>query len=109
MQIQINAGDVQHSDAIDERIEKEVRTALELFADQVTRVEVHLRNLNGPKHGVDKRCVLEARLAGFDPLAVEADADDLYQAVHLAAGKLERAVKHRIERRKEHIQKRDAV
>ena len=109
MQIQINAGDVQHSDAIDERIEEEVRTALELFSEQVTRVEVHLRNLNGPKHGVDKRCLMEARLAGLDPLAVEADAEDLYQAVHLAAGKLERAVKHRIERRKEHIQKRDAV
>jgi ribosomal subunit interface protein len=109
MQIQINAGDVQHSDAIDNRIEEEIRSALQLFGEQVTRVEVHLRNLNGPRHGVDKRCVIEVRLAGFDPLAVEADSDDLYQAVHLAAGKLERAVKHKIERRKEHIQKHDAV
>lgn len=109
MQIQINAGDVQHSDAIDEWIEEEVRNAMELFENQVTRVEVHLRNLNGPKHGVDKRCTMEARLAGLDPLAVEADSADLYQAVHLAAGKLARAVKHKVERRKEHIQKRDAV
>jgi ribosomal subunit interface protein len=109
MQIQINAGDVQHSDAIDEKIEAEVRSSLELFAQQITRVEVHLRNLNGPKHGVDKRCVIEARLAGHDPLAVEADSDDLYQAVHLAAGKLERAVRHKIERHKEHMQKRDAL
>lgn len=109
MQIQINAGDVQHSDAVDERIENEVRTALELFGERITRVEVHLRNLNGPKHGVDKRCVIEARLAGHDPLAVEADAEDLYQAVHLAAGKLERAVRHKVERHKEHIQKRDTA
>lgn len=101
MQIQINPGEVEVSPAIEERIEQEVQHALNRFTDQVTRVEVHLRNLNGPKHGVDKRCLMEVRLAGLDPFAVEEDADDLYQAIHLASKKLERAVKHKVERHKE--------
>jgi ribosomal subunit interface protein len=102
MQIHINAGDVQSSPAIVERAQQEVEHALKVFRDRVTRVEVHLHDLNGRKSGVDKRCVMEARLAGHPPLAVEHDADDLYEAVRLAAGKLERAVRHKIERHDEH-------
>jgi ribosomal subunit interface protein len=98
MQIQVNYGDITHSEAVDEFVTKEVQEALEHVQERVTRVEVHLRNLNGPKAGVDKRCTMEVRLSGQPPLVVEHDADDLYESVHLAAGKLERAVRHRLER-----------
>lgn len=98
MQILINAGDVQTSDAVVKTAHDEVAAALEIWRDQITRVEVHLRDLNGPKSGLDKRCTIEARLAGHDPLAVEHDAPDLYQAISQAAGKLERAVRRKIER-----------
>ena len=108
MQIQVNAADVDNSDAIELRVEEEVNHALNRFTDRITRVEVHLRNLNGPKHGIDKRCKMEARIAGLDPLVVEQDADDLYEAIHRAAKKLERAVKHQIERHEEHKQRTSA-
>jgi ribosomal subunit interface protein len=102
MQIQIYASDVTHSSAIDEHVRAELDHALKRFNSQVTRVEAHLHDDNGPKSGKDKRCVLEVRLAGHQPMAVEGNAPDLYEAVRIAAGKLERAVAHKLDRHEAH-------
>lgn len=103
MQVQVNAGDVQNSQAIIDRVTSEVEESLSVHADRVTRVEVHLHDDNSAaKAGsADKRCTMEARIAGMQPLVVEQNAEDLYQAIHQASGKLERAVRHAIERRSE--------
>jgi len=58
MQIQIHSNGIANSDAINDRLRQEVEAALKVFADQVTRVEAHLHDDNGPKHGQDKRCWL---------------------------------------------------
>ncbi len=99
MQIQINFGSVKNSEAIEQRVEDAVQRAFEHFADRVTRVEVHLHDDNAKKAGPhDKRVVMEARPAGFDPLAVEHGGDDLYKVIDETAGKLGRAVKNKLER-----------
>ncbi len=102
MQIQVNPGDVDHSDAIETFVEEQVTHALRHHTEQVTRVEVHLRDMNGPKSGMDKRCMMEVRLAGHDPIAVEDDATSLYDAITQTAGKLQRAVQRKIERHEAH-------
>jgi ribosomal subunit interface protein len=101
MQIQINTAQVKRSDAIVQRVHKELEAALEVFKDRITRVDVHLHDDNGAKGGVDKRCLLEARVAGQQPVAVEAATADLYDSIKQAAGKLERAIRHKIERQNE--------
>ena len=98
MMIQINAGNVQVSEAIAAHREDEVNKAMRHFSDRVTRVEAHLHDDNGPKSGLDKRCTLEVRLAGFDPLTVEELSADMYAAIQQASHKLERAVRHKLER-----------
>jgi ribosomal subunit interface protein len=102
LQIQVHAADVSHSDAINEHIRNEVEHALKRFTEQVTRVEVHLHDDNGPKSGKDKRCVVEVRLAGHQPMAVEGQAVDMYEAIRMTCGKLERAVQHKLERHEAH-------
>ncbi|TVQ33128.1 MAG: HPF/RaiA family ribosome-associated protein [Phycisphaeraceae bacterium] len=105
MQIQVNRGSINTTDAIVERIEHEVEKHMRLFRERVTRVEVHLHHDDGQTPGADKKCMMEARLAGHDPLAVDHSAIDMYEAITGAAGKLERAVRHKIERHKEHLVK----
>ncbi len=62
-------------------IEDEVKSALERFEPQVTRVEVYLADENSHKDSsVDKRCTLEARLAGIDPIAVTKQAGAVEEA-----------------------------
>jgi ribosome-associated translation inhibitor RaiA len=95
MHIQINTDDnITNSDALAERIEATVRDVLERFSDQVTRVEVHLSDENSDKKsgGADIRCLLEARLAGRQPVAVTDEAATLEQAVDGAVRKMRRSL-----------------
>lgn len=102
MQIQIHTNGIHNSDALSARVQKEVEEGLKVWRTQVMRVEAHLHDDNGPKSGKDKRCVLEIRLAGHQPMAVEASTDDMYQSITQAAGKAERAVRHKLERHEAH-------
>ena len=72
-----------------------VEVTLERHLEDLTRVEVHLSDENGGKSGPkDKRCKMEARPKGHQPLLVSHDADSLTQAVEGAAQKLEHALEH---------------
>lgn len=74
-------------------VESTVERALARFGEKITRVEVHVSDLNSDKFGTaDKRCVLEARLAGLQPIAVTDEAATIDEAIHGAARKLVRAL-----------------
>ena len=100
MHIEFSYANVDSSDALEQHTREQLQSAIGRFEDRLTRVEVHFGDENsGHKHGGnDKRCTLEARPRGRDPIAVEAHADDFYPAVHDAAGKLKRALASRLER-----------
>lgn len=101
MQIQVNTGSqTEGSEELTRRVEAVVENSLGRFGDQITRVEVHLNDANGSqKHGDhDKRCVMEARLAGLLPISVTADGSTLEQALGGAADKLEKTLKRTLGR-----------
>ncbi len=63
------------------------------FSHQITRVEVHLSDENGDKEGLnDKRCMMEARLAGMKPIAVTNNGDTHEQALEGAVDKLKTSI-----------------
>jgi ribosomal subunit interface protein len=93
MQIQINSDrNIQADERLAEFVSEALKTKLNRFADHITRVEVHLSDENSSsKHdGNDKRCLLEARLEGMDPITVTEYATVVGQAVTGAADKLQR-------------------
>src|SRR3990170_3791600 len=94
MRIQVHTdNDIEGSDQLISGIEAELMDSLGRFGNQITRVEVHLRDVNGPKTvGDDKSCLLEARLAGRQPMVVSHEAASLRQAFDGATEKLERAL-----------------
>jgi ribosome-associated translation inhibitor RaiA len=62
---------------------------LRRFSQQITRVEVHLSDVDGKKKGFnDLRCMVEARLAGMKPIAVTDYASTHEQAIIGAINKL---------------------
>lgn len=67
-----------------------VEDGLSRYRDRLTRAEVHLSDVNGPKGGADARCVLEARPAGRQPEAVTNDANTPDEAVKGAVEKMGR-------------------
>ncbi len=94
MQIQINTDHhIEGHEALVAWATGEIKTALSRHSEHITRVEVHLSDENGHKSGTnDKRCVMEARVEGRQPLVVTHHAETLYQAVTGAADKLTRLI-----------------
>jgi ribosome-associated translation inhibitor RaiA len=95
MLIKINTDDnITNSDALTQRAEAIIRSVLDRFEDQVTRVEVHLSDENSDKKSgaADMRCLLEARLKGRQPIAVTAESTNLEGAVEEAARKMRRSM-----------------
>ncbi len=93
MHVQVNTdGRIQGGESLAREVEVMLREALGRFADRITRLEVHLSDVNSLKSGEDKRCVLEARLAGLDPVAASDQAATLRQAIDGASSKLERGL-----------------
>ena len=94
MLIQVNTdNNVQGREEVSRRIESMVRSALDRFGDRLTRVEIHLGDVNSDKKGGDddKRCMIEGRLAGQPPIAVTEFAPTIEQAVDGALDKFEAA------------------
>jgi ribosomal subunit interface protein len=94
MIIQLNADKnltihAEYESQINEKITKE----LARFTDHISRLEVHLSDENGSKSGQnDKKCVLEARVEGRQPL-VASTADQTYDlAINGALEKLKNAL-----------------
>ncbi len=94
MQVHVNTDEsVQGSEGLSRHASETVKKILDRFGDEITRVELHLSDQNGPRGGeADKRCLIEARLAGHDPLAVSETAHSLHQAIDGAARKLRRSL-----------------
>jgi ribosome-associated translation inhibitor RaiA len=96
MQVLVNSdAHITSSNSVAQRVEAIVLNSVDRFADRLTRVEVHLNDVNGPKHGErDKRVTMEARVVGRAPVVVSSEAPTLIQAIEAASKKLERALEH---------------
>ncbi|MEO7360923.1 MAG: HPF/RaiA family ribosome-associated protein [Gemmatimonadaceae bacterium] len=96
MLIQVNTDNhIPGHEELVKQVEEAVSKALLRFESQITRVEVHLSDENGNKGGADdKRCVLEARIEGHQPVVASHQAETLKQAYTGAATKLKTALTH---------------
>ena len=80
-------------------VETTVTDSLRRFLPQLQRVEVHLADENSHKSSPnDKRCTMEARLAGLQPLAASGHGANLDQAVADALEKLIHQLEHKLGR-----------
>ncbi len=96
MQIQINTDHhIEGGDRLDGWASGAVETALQRYADSITRVEVHFNLENAGRAGSgDKRCAIEARMNGRPPVTVTHHAEALDGAFNGALHKLQRALEH---------------
>ncbi|MGB7417849.1 MAG: HPF/RaiA family ribosome-associated protein [Erythrobacter sp.] len=90
MQFQFNSdSSVMGTENVAERIEVMMREKLARFEDRLTRVEVHVSDVNGSKHGEDdKHCTVEARPRGGKPIGVTGKAATVDDAARRAANTL---------------------
>jgi ribosome-associated translation inhibitor RaiA len=90
MNIQFNTDDnISGSEELNATFGPSISAGLKRFSNRITRLEVHLSDENSHKSGQnDKRCLIEARLEGLQPVAVTSHADTTERAVSEAIDKL---------------------
>ncbi len=82
-----------------EELKSTVSHALRHQREHLTRVVLHLSDENADKAGdADKRCAMEGRLKGKQPVAVTHHASTFDHAVSGAAEKLARLLEHTLGR-----------
>lgn len=101
MQVQVHTDNhVNGSAGLTAHVESVVTDALSRFGNRVTRVEVHIGDENGHKGGQhDKRCAMEARLSGLQPIAVTGQGESVEVAINAAAEKLLRTLDRTLEKK----------
>ena len=106
MQIQVNAGEgITGGEGLERWATEYLNESLARFSGDLTRVEVQLTDENSTRGGTDdKRCLLEARIAGRDPIVAEHRAENLDMAVRGAAQRLTSVLERTLGKldRKEH-------
>ncbi|MEP7233542.1 MAG: HPF/RaiA family ribosome-associated protein [Ginsengibacter sp.] len=90
MTIQLNTDkNLSVHEAFEAQLDGLLSEELSRFSEHITRLEVHLSDENGNKQGInDKRCMIEARIEGRQPIAVTDTANDYELAVSGAIEKL---------------------
>lgn len=89
MLIQVNRDNqITPADAPTEIVEEIINARLSRVADRLTRVEVHVGDVNASKGGArDKKCSVELRPENLKPVAGTAEAATVEAAVRAAADK----------------------
>jgi ribosome-associated translation inhibitor RaiA len=94
MKIQINTDkNISGNEELNATLTILISVELKRFHDQITRLEVHLSDEDGKKEGFNSiRCMLEARLENFKPIAVTEHSDTAKNAVHGALKKMKTSI-----------------
>src|SRR5690606_432511 len=104
MLIQFNTdNNISGNERLQAYVETLLNDSLSRFSSHLSRVEVHLNDENSHKEGQkDKRCMLEARIEGLQPVAVTHHDETIEQAINGALNKLKSALDTVIGKMKEH-------
>ena len=97
MKVQVNtSNDIQNKETLERWASEYLGEHLARFEQDLTSIEVQLtdENHSGKGGGDDKRCMMEARVSGREPVAVTNHAANQDLAFRGAADKLAHALDH---------------
>ena len=93
MDIDLQARGFTLTPALAAAARREAGTLARLAGDRLLRLQVRLFDVNGSKGGVDKGCLVAARVGRLRRITVASSIDsDLYRAIPAAFEKLRRAL-----------------
>mgnify|MGYP003402905892 FL=1 len=104
MKIQFNTDkNIEGHERLEKFFTSELEKELARFDEKLTRIELHLGDENSNKGGVkDKRCMIEARPANMNPIAVSANADSIEKAFFQAVEKIKKTLNTTFEKQIEY-------
>jgi putative sigma-54 modulation protein len=98
MNINVTAHGLSIDGDTDSFVRKQVRSALQRFDDQVFLVDACLKDINGPKGGIDKQVLVRVRLRSGHVVTTEVARARLRAAIVVSLRKARRAVRRNLEK-----------
>lgn len=92
---------VQHfslTEAMESHIKHKLEPMHSHFGDRILSTHVHLSDVNGPKGGENKKCLIHVELQKLPTVIVEDTEDNLYTSIDNSCHSAERAVRKSLER-----------
>lgn len=107
--MRIESRGIELSEALRSYIEHRLRLSLRRFGDKLDRVMVRLKDVNGPRGGVDKRCRVSMRLGRHGKVRLEQTHADIYEAIRSASARLRNSISRRANRTKKPRRRLESV
>ena len=98
MDMRMTGNNISISEALNAYTEHRLRSVVGKAFKAFNELEVRLRDVNGPRGGVDKECSIRVALHRAGVVFVRATGEDAYATVDKAASRLKLAVARRIGR-----------
>ncbi len=92
---------VQHfslTEAMESHIKNKLEPMHSHFGDRILSTHVHLSDVNGPKGGENKKCLVHVELQKLPTVVVEDTQESLYTSIDNCCHSAERAVRKSLER-----------
>ena len=99
MQIDIHARNFSLTDAMKNHAKDQLEFALAERDHYIQRVVIRLSDINGPRGGKDKRCLLLITFVNLPTIVIDNTETDLYFSVEQAVNRASQAVERRIGRK----------
>lgn len=93
MQVRIQTSGFDLTPAIAAWAHERIAGALDRFAEDVVAADVYLKDVNGPKGGMDKEASVRIRQRFGAAIYAEALSDDMYAAIDLLSRRARRCVR----------------
>lgn len=97
-QIEIQSRKFSLTKALRGHVERRLRFISGTRYENIKRVLVRLSDINGPRGGNDKCCLIQVKLSGQPDVVIADTKSDLYAAIDRAAARVGRAVGRRLTR-----------
>lgn len=99
MKIDLQARNFTLTDSLRTAVESEARRFHAEFAERPQALSVRLFDVNGIRHGIDKGCLVSARVGSCRSTVVASSIDsDLYRAITAAFNRLTRGTRQSLNR-----------
>ncbi len=98
MQVQICSRGIHLTERLRQHIQRRIDFALERFSQRIRKVGAQVRDLNGPRGGVDKSCQLTISLSSAATMVLEDRSESACAAVNHVVDKASTSIGGRIEK-----------
>jgi putative sigma-54 modulation protein len=101
MKVELRYAGLASDPSLGARVQRRLGLALERFRDRVQWARVQLRDVNGPRGGHDKLCVVQVRVKGGSDIILQERQADARSALDLAAGRVLHALARQLARQRQ--------